>query len=192
LAAARQLLVEEGWEAITHQRVAERAQLGRATIWRHWPETSDLLRDAIAGEILVIVSPTTDDLRADLLEVLDRVRRELVDEGFGRVLAALIDRAEWDDDMRKIKMNVVGEGTRVIRDRIRLAVRNNKIGRDADNSHALSQLVGPMVYRRLVSGETITRPLITRLVDDFIALHPASPRTSNLQSNAASTQTALT
>ena len=47
LAAARRLLAEEGLDAVTHQRVAQEAGVGRATVYRHWPRTDQLLLDAM-------------------------------------------------------------------------------------------------------------------------------------------------
>ena len=49
-AAIREALVslveEEGMAGLTHQRVAERAHLGRATIYRHLPTPEDLVHEA--------------------------------------------------------------------------------------------------------------------------------------------------
>src|SRR6266705_779576 len=47
LAAAYDLLAREGPGAITHQRVAQQAGVGRATIYRHWADPEDLLRDVL-------------------------------------------------------------------------------------------------------------------------------------------------
>src|SRR5260370_2462582 len=47
LAAAYALLAGEGPGAITHQRVAQQAGVGRATVYRHWAAPEDLLRDVL-------------------------------------------------------------------------------------------------------------------------------------------------
>src|SRR5436189_295389 len=47
LAAAYNLLAREGPGAITHQRVAQQAGVGRATVYRHWAAPDDLLRDVL-------------------------------------------------------------------------------------------------------------------------------------------------
>src|SRR5580704_9810498 len=90
LEAAQQILMTEGWEAVTHLRVAELSGLGRATVYRHWPSTSDLLRDTLEREIMAIAIRPTTDLRTDLVTSLRLIRRETVDRGAGRALAALI------------------------------------------------------------------------------------------------------
>lgn len=171
LEAARSILLEEGWEAVTHQRVAERSGLGRATLYRHWPQASDLLRDSLAGEALSIRTPTTEDLRTDLINQLKRIRLELFDQGFGRVLAALVDRAEWDVDVQRIKVDVIRAGTKLLRSRIVLAVARGQLGASVDLSRAVSQLAGPIIYRRLVSGERVPPAFLEGIVDDFIRVH---------------------
>ena len=50
LAAAREVLLEEGWEGVTVSRVADRSGYARTTLYRHWPQRLDLLRDLIGEE----------------------------------------------------------------------------------------------------------------------------------------------
>ncbi len=49
LDAARELLAREGPDAVTHQRVARQAGVGRATVYRHWPRREQLVLDTMAG-----------------------------------------------------------------------------------------------------------------------------------------------
>jgi AcrR family transcriptional regulator len=49
LDAARELLAREGPAAVTHQRVARQAGVGRATVYRHWPRPEQLMLDTMAG-----------------------------------------------------------------------------------------------------------------------------------------------
>jgi AcrR family transcriptional regulator len=49
LAVAPELLVGEGPGAVTHQRVAQQAGVGRATGYRHWPQPEQLLLDVMSG-----------------------------------------------------------------------------------------------------------------------------------------------
>ena len=49
LAAARGVMLEEGGERGTLARGAERSGYARTTLYRHWPQRLDLLRDLIGG-----------------------------------------------------------------------------------------------------------------------------------------------
>jgi AcrR family transcriptional regulator len=71
LAAARELLVEEGFEATTMQAVAKRSHVHSSALYRRWPSRIELIRDAIfPGFDPPAVAPT-GDLRADLRRFLD-------------------------------------------------------------------------------------------------------------------------
>lgn len=67
LTAAREVLVDEGWEGVTVARVAERSGYARTTLYRHWPQRLDLLRDLIREEAAVAHSVPGGELRADLV-----------------------------------------------------------------------------------------------------------------------------
>ena len=77
-AATMDLLVVGGFESVTFQEVAERAGVGRATLYRRWPNPAALAADAIratAAEQIVI--PDTGSLRGDLALILNDIARFL-------------------------------------------------------------------------------------------------------------------
>lgn len=49
LAAARELLVEQGWEATTMVAIAERAGVGKPALYRRWPSRAHLVFEAVFG-----------------------------------------------------------------------------------------------------------------------------------------------
>ena len=63
LAAAREVLLEDGWERVTLARVAERSGYARTTLYRHWPQRLDLLRDLIGEEVRLLHTTPAGDLR---------------------------------------------------------------------------------------------------------------------------------
>ena len=68
LAAAQTLLQQEGLAAVTHQRVAAEAGVGRATVYRHWPKPEALLHEAMGRVEMPFFTDFDDDLRRWLLE----------------------------------------------------------------------------------------------------------------------------
>src|SRR5213078_361922 len=77
LAAAYDLLAREGPGAITHQRVAQQAGVGRATVYRHWAAPEDLLRDVLfAAELPFFATPVLPLrpwLHAELRQLADEL-----------------------------------------------------------------------------------------------------------------------
>ena len=178
LGAAREILAAEGWDAVTYQRVAEQSGLGRVTLYRHWPHPSCLLHDAIAEEATAAHIEPTGDLRADLIGELEVFRFELADRHFAPVLATLIDRAEWDRAFHDLKTSLVRQATTVFRAVLRAGVTAGSLEPETDVDAVVAELVGPLTYRRLVSGEAVSGGFVESLVDDVLAAH-AAPRQSD-------------
>jgi AcrR family transcriptional regulator len=49
LAAARELLVEVGWDRLSMVAIAERANVGRPALYRRWPSKTHLVFEAVFG-----------------------------------------------------------------------------------------------------------------------------------------------
>lgn len=49
LAAARELLVEQGWDGTTMVAIAERAGVGKPALYRRWPSRAHLVFEAVFG-----------------------------------------------------------------------------------------------------------------------------------------------
>lgn len=165
LDAARDLLKEEGWDAITQMRVADRAGIGRATVYRHWPQTAALLRDALVGLLPQFEVQSTRDLHADLVDLLRRVGSELTG-GFGRVVVALIDRAESDPQVDAIKAEVERITASLIARRLRAA---GLITSASDSGAAVDQLLGPVLYRTLMTNRRVTTAFLDQVVAEFLS-----------------------
>ncbi|MQY21457.1 hypothetical protein NRB20_45680 [Nocardia sp. RB20] len=167
LAAARQLLVREGPGAITHQRVAQEAGVGRATAYRHWPQPDQLLLDAMGGADL----PLFKDPSAPIRTWLHRQLRQMADELEVRAVAAmaltLAHSALWDPAIAHRQ----AESVRTIIERIlvatRSAVASGELETEISAVDVAAMLVGPIVYRTTMQQGTVADDLIDRLLDSI-------------------------
>ena len=66
LAAAGDLMAERGVAMLTIDEVAQRSGVAKTTIYRHWPERTGLIVDAVNAGLLHIGTPDTGSLRGDL------------------------------------------------------------------------------------------------------------------------------
>jgi AcrR family transcriptional regulator len=175
LTAAVQLLTEEGWDAVTQARVATQSGLGRATVYRYWPDRRQLVRDAVLSANLAVrhQMPMSGDLRVDLLMELRNLRSELTSGRLATVLAALIDRAEWEPELDAVKVTVSRYAGRIIHTIVSTAVATGQIGTFTDPDDSISLLLGPLVYRRLVSVEDLTDSFLERVVDGYLSANAA-------------------
>jgi AcrR family transcriptional regulator len=167
LAAVLDVVRDEGLGALTQARVAERAGIGRATVYRHWPNVRDLLFDALSEAELTDHAVPTGDVRRDLIDELLAFKRSMTKSDIGRVMTAVIDQAEWDADMAAIRCRLTASGTSVLRNIIRRGRASGDLP-VANEQQLVARLVGPLVFRRFFSGEPITRPFVAEVVDQAL------------------------
>ena len=170
LRAAAELLVEDGPEAVSHQRVAERAGVGRATVYRHWPRPADLLFEALASVEIDFVElddgPFHERLAAELIRRADHLNQPIVTV----VFAAIIERAESDESASRVRALIVEQATGSLRRGIERAVERGELAAGVNPDDLSAQVVGPLLYRRVFEGRMVDAAFITRVVDD--ALRP--------------------
>src|SRR5262244_3220874 len=88
--AALSLFAESGPEGLCIERVAARAGVGKATIYRRWPGKEDLLLDALAALRAPLPNPKGESVRDDLAALLDAMRAEAIDPRQVRQFALLL------------------------------------------------------------------------------------------------------
>jgi AcrR family transcriptional regulator len=165
LEAARSLLAEEGWDAITHARVAETAGVGRATAYRHWPTVNELALEAASVEIESVSTKVTGDLRTDLLAELRALRTALVDRGLKRLMVLVMERAIHDPEFRFIRQQLNERGGENLRNLLRDAVKRGDLRSNIDLQEMVSQLVGPVIYEVVLRDQIVTDKRLIRLVN---------------------------
>lgn len=159
------LLIEGGYEAVTFQAVAERARVGRATIYRRWNDPGSLVAEAVRARAAEqIVVPDTGTLRGDLKNVLGQIVR-FISSPIGRaaLLAsfgdqthdsdALPDEARWATRWRDIEP---------IFER---AKARGELTADADAEILFAQLAGAVYFRLFVVAEHPNEGWIERILD---------------------------
>lgn len=167
--AVRALLVEQGWEAITHQRVAKRSGVGRNTVYRHFPDRLALLAHGGHFDDDVHHAPITGDVRADLAAELRCFRRELFDGVVGTIIGAIVERADRDPQVVPLRDRLVELGAGQTIELIRQAQTQGLIAADRDVWEVTAALCGPVLYARLCRGAPPTDAAIDRIVDAQLA-----------------------
>lgn len=177
--AVRSLVERSGFEAVSHQQVAEEAGLGRATVYRHWPTRTDLLLEAVADAATPPDWTSAGDLAADLTTGLERLRRTLGSPLVPQ-LVALIGRAEWDPELRDTKLQLLRTGTAGLRRALEAGVERGELPAELDVEAAVARLAGPLLYRRILAHAPIDDAFVSSVVGGFMASidvrDPASDR----------------
>jgi AcrR family transcriptional regulator len=176
LTAARELLVEQGWPGVTHVAVAERSGVGRTTLYRHWPDTPSLIRDALAHHIAVAHTDPTGDLRADLRRELEASRAMLHEPATDRAIRVVIERSAVDAEYAGMKDALFAAGTRVLREIVDAGRARGDLPAGLATDLAVDQLFGPLFFRRLVANQPVPDGYVPAVVDAFLRAHEKEER----------------
>lgn len=169
LAAARQVLIDEGWERVTVSRVADRSGYARTTLYRHWPQRLDLLRDLIEEEARLAHSTPTGDLRADLIAELEAFRVAVTATGLGRMMIAIGQQARDDAELADLNRSMRAGGVRVLEEVLIAASERGELLRDIDLDEAAAQLIGPVVFAYLFEAQDdLDHAFVVTVVDWFL------------------------
>ena len=169
LEAATDILHSEGWDAVTQARVARHAGVGRATVYRHWPEARDLLYEALAAASLKSHIVPSGDVRKDLIGELAAFTTAMTTGQTAQFMTALIDRAEWDTEFESIRKNLADSGCRTLLEILHAGRATGELTAPESDHSLVAQLVGPLVFRRFLTGEPITQQFIIEIVDRVIS-----------------------
>jgi AcrR family transcriptional regulator len=166
--AVRSLVQRSGFEALTHQQVATEAGIGRATVYRHWPDRTQLLLDALVDVESSTGWQSSGELAADLSTELGRLQRTLTSSPLVPELVALIGQAEWEPELRELKSKLLASGTAGLRHALQAGIERGQLPSDLDLDAALARLAGPLFYRRVLAHATIEDAFVERVLSAFL------------------------
>lgn len=162
LQATVDVLVEEGWDALTLPHVARRAGYSKATLYAHWPDRLALLRDALAHWGQMPHLPPAGGLRDDLLVELRSFRAAMVEHRLDRALVVLAERAPNEPDLVPLRNAFVADGERVMRERLRPLLPPSAV--DA----AVLMLCGAVLQSVLLHGRAPSDRVLATAVDAVV------------------------
>ena len=167
LGAARDLLLEQGPAAITPALVAQRAGVGRATVYRHWPRIDSLLSDAMATVELPFFREPTSPIREWLQAELATITRELALPEVRKTMTGLLNGAHWDEQLGARRDRIAVDIAQRLAAALALAEARQELQLSVDPAHAPALLLGPLLYR--ASFEPAAREPDHELVDAALA-----------------------
>jgi AcrR family transcriptional regulator len=169
LDAARELLIRDGYTRLRLEHVAERAGVGKATIYRRWASKEELaqalLADLAAPHIEIEES---GDTRTEMLEAVLNPMRALTETEFGPVIRALLSQIANNPALGDpFRATVVQARRDEVARLIERGIARGDICPDADADVATELLVGP-VYFRLMFGGELNQAFAEKIVDNVM------------------------
>ncbi|MET7741944.1 TetR/AcrR family transcriptional regulator [Streptomyces sp. NPDC005385] len=171
LEAALEQLGTVGWNGLTMEGVAARAQTGKAAVYRRWPSKEDLVADALqAGLPSLTEAPDLGSVREDLLELCRRVREAMFSRpGFAlRSVLHECDVTQAERFNRVILGGVVEPTMQLLRDVIHQGITRGEVRPDAANPYVFDAIPAMMMYRSKVCASEWSDQDLQEMIDQLM------------------------
>jgi len=167
--ATLDLFAEQGFEGVCVEAVAARAGVGKATIYRRWPNKEELLVAALGALKSPYPEPRGVSVREDLVAMLSVMCRDMADPRKARRYALLLGEGEkYPRLMERYKETVVQPRRELMRSVLRRGIASGELRRDVDVEIAVLALTGTVLAKGKEADGRINGELAARIVDELL------------------------
>jgi AcrR family transcriptional regulator len=148
LEATLALFAQEGLAGLSIEAIAERAGVGKATIYRRWSSKEDVIKDALTLWRSDLPLPDTGHIRDDLLSIAKQAR-ELFhrDPLIAKLMTKLIAEIKTNPEIyRAFYDKLVAPRREQFRQMIQRAQAREEVREDLDATFILSLIFTSLVY----------------------------------------------
>lgn len=167
MAATIGLIVEGGYHGLTMDRVAGRASVSKAALYRRWPNKLELVVDAIGHHAITrLAIPDTGDVRSDIVELLTGfVRERRADAStFEALGAAIVANSDLAARCRETVVSTYRAGFRLI---VTRGVERGQLPADTDIDLLADVAPALIRHRRQFSGQPLDEAFVERIAAQF-------------------------
>jgi len=166
LRSTLRLLGENGFSDLTIEDVAAHASVGKATVYRWWPNKAALIADAFASSATrKLHFPDTGSVRTDMSQQMRQVIKVFRSRR-GRILAAILAAGQTDRGV------ITAFRERFMKPRrqeayatLRRAIQRGELRKDVDMDLLLDSLYGPIYMRFLIRHDKLTPAFVDHLCE---------------------------
>jgi AcrR family transcriptional regulator len=167
--AALSLFAESGADGLCIEKVAARAGVGKATIYRRWPGKEDLLLDALAALKVPLPVPKGKSVRSDLVALLEAMGKESADPRRAWQFALLQGEGlRYPRLMARYMETVVEPRREVVRSVLRRGVAIGELREETDIEAALFMLSGAVLTRGRYGQKPVEDGYARRVVGELL------------------------
>lgn len=173
IAATLELIAEEGFDGVRMDAVAERAGVGKTTMYRRWSSKTDLILAAL--RTLPALEPVdSGSLRADLVLLLEQFVALAEATPLAGLLASLAAERQREPRLAQLLDSFIAERMRPLIQALQRAVARGEVAPDEDLDLVAAMLGGAVLLRLFFGGATDPATL-RRLVERAARLTAARP-----------------
>ncbi|HEU5356772.1 MAG TPA: TetR/AcrR family transcriptional regulator, partial [Actinocrinis sp.] len=177
LDATVELLGEIGYQDLSIERVAARAGVGKATIYRWWNSKSALVIEAMEHGMPLSPPPHTGDPRVDLRATIQTAAHTYSGSAAGSTVPALAADIPRDPSTAERLRQFLRPRRDAAREVLHQAAALGALPADVDIETVIDLFVGAIFYRSLVRGMPVDDAMVEQLLE--LILDGRLPRTGN-------------
>ena len=170
LDAALDLIGEVGYDRMSMDGLAARAQASKATIYRRWPGKAQVVAEAIRRRACqhIVVPADTGSMRGDLLAAL-ATKCETMSGEDGPLLIGLLMAARKDDELAELlHAQMRNDSEPLLAALFDRAVTRGELPGSPDPA-LVRELVPALILQRLIFGDQLTDDaFVSHVIDDFV------------------------
>lgn len=165
LSASYELLLENGFQAVTVDKIADRAQVSKATIYKWWPNKASVVMDGFlhaATDRLPV--PDTGTTFNDIVIHATNLTGFLTSRE-GAIIKELLGEGQFDSGLAEAYRDRFFRPRRLeARGLLEKGVQRGELKNNLDIGTCIDLIYGPIFYRLLVTGESLDDPYVESLV----------------------------
>ncbi|MRN51734.1 TetR/AcrR family transcriptional regulator [Paenibacillus monticola] len=165
LTASYDLLLETSFGAVTVEKIAERAQVSKATIYKWWPNKAAVIMDGfLSAAAARLPVPDTGFVFSDILIHATNLARFLTSPE-GNVITEIIGEGQSDPGLAEAyRSRYVNPRRLEARQLLEQGVQRKELPEQLNIELSIDLIYGPIFYRLLLTGEKLNDTFIKDLI----------------------------
>ena len=178
LRSTLRLLGRKGFSDFKIEEVADHAEVGKATVYRWWPNKGALIADAFASSTTSKLHfPDTGSVYTDMSQQMRQLVK-IFGSRHGRIVSAILAAGQSDKDLiQAFRERFLWPRRREAYRTLRRAIARGELRKDTDLDLLLDSLYGPIYMRFLLQHDRLTPEFVEHLC--ALVLRGARPARRN-------------
>jgi AcrR family transcriptional regulator len=158
------ILGKNGFSDFKIEEVAARASVGKATVYRWWPNKGALIADAFASSTTrKLRFPDTGSVYTDMSQQMRQLIKVFRSRR-GRIVSAILAAGQRDKDLiEAFRERFLWPRRREAYATLRRGIERGELRKDLDPDLLLDSLYGPIYMRFLIQHDRLTPEFVDRL-----------------------------
>ncbi|KHL92483.1 TetR family transcriptional regulator [Paenibacillus sp. IHB B 3415] len=165
LNASYDLLLEMGFGAVTVEKIAEQAQVSKATIYKWWPNKAAVVMDGyLFAATARLPIPDSGSVKEDLVIHAGNLAMFLSSRE-GKVITELIGQGQFDPGLAEAyRSRFFGPRRQEAWQLLERGVARGELKQELDIWSSIDLIYGPIFYRLLLTGDALNEESVRNLV----------------------------